>query len=120
MPIEEAQQTPQERIYFRDADGVPTATAVFVRDSGAYAALLNLHLSINGAKAASIAPSEKVTVRLPAGEYVFGVYPTNIYGSDIQHTTDQKLDAGRTYFFRLSLEDRVGAKIQRVIKYSVE
>jgi hypothetical protein len=119
-PVTEALPTPQERVYYRDADEVPTATAVFVRDSGVLAMWINLHLLINGVKAASIAEGEKVALRLPVGEYVFGVYNTNIYGADVQSTIDQKLDAGQTYLYRVFVSDLIGPKIEIVIEKSVE
>jgi hypothetical protein len=120
LPVTEALQVPQERIYFQDVVGVPTATAIFVRDSGILAMWVDLHLLINGVKAASIAQSEMVALKLPAGEYVFGVYNTNIYGGDVQDKIDQKLDAGQTYLYRLFWSDRIGPQIERVIGEPVE
>ena len=119
-PVTEAVPTPQERVYFQDVVEVPTATAVFVSDSVVLPMLADLHLLINGVKAASIAAGEKVALRLPAGEYVFGVYNTKIYGADVQDTIDQKLDAGQTYLYRVFVSDFIGPRIERVFEISVE
>jgi hypothetical protein len=119
-PITDADPTPLERVYFQDAVDVPTATAIFVSDLVLLPMLADLHLLINGAKAASIAPSEKVSLKLPAGAYVFSVYNTRIFGADVQDRLEQKLDAGRTYLYRVYVSDRAGPRIQRVIEESGE
>lgn len=100
-PISEAKPTPGERIYFQSVENQPAATAIFIRDRGLAGSGVYQHLSVNGKKAASIDVGEKATLRLAAGEYVFGIMPTDPFGTHAEFSIDQRLDHDRVYTYRI-------------------
>ena len=90
------------------------ATAVFVRDTGFAASGVYQHLTINEERGAAIDVGEKVTLRLPAGEYVFGITPTDPFGTHATYAIDQKLEAGRIYYYRILVDgNSLSTRIQR-------
>ena len=120
-PMSEALPTPSERIYFRVTEGRPTATVVFIRDRGFAGSGVYQHLLINEEKAASIDVGEKVTLQLLSGEYVFSVMPTDPFGGHAEFGIDQRLEAGRTYAYRILTDGTsFSTRIQRIIGKSVE
>jgi hypothetical protein len=106
QPIGEAPTVPESRVFYGDtaAEGAPFATVVFVRDVGFAGAGVYNHLFINGKKAASLDPGEKVAFRLPPGEYLFGAVPTTVLGLMSVNNIEQTLQAGRTYRYRMKVE----------------
>lgn len=120
-PLSQALPTPEDRIYYRATDGKPTATVVFVRDSGFAASGVYQHLTINEEPGAAIDVGEKATLRLPAGEYVFAVTPTDPFGTFAPYAIDLRLEAGKTYFYRILTDgNNMDTRIQRVLGKSVE
>ena len=76
----------------------------------------SIHLSINDEKAASIDTGEKVTIRLPAGEYSFSVVPTDPFGTHAVFSIDQRLEDGKVYTYRILTDgDDLKTRIQRTI-----
>src|SRR5690348_16623880 len=81
IPLEEATSAPPERVYFpSSSDAVAAARVVFVRDRALTGAGVYQHLYINGERTADLDVGEKVEVRLPPGDYVLGVQPTDPFG----------------------------------------
>lgn len=115
-PLLQAKITPDDRVYFHSSNGASMSTAIFVRDTGFVGGGVYHHLSINGEKAASIDVGEKVTFRLPSGEYLFGVIPTDPFGTSAGFGIDQNLIEGRTYTYRILTDgNSLETRIQRVI-----
>lgn len=104
-PTTEAQVVPAERIFRSDKLAIDgNARATFVRDVGFTGAGTYQHLFIDGKKAASINPGEKVVFVLAPGEHIFGVIPTDPFGGHALNTIDQDLKAGRSYFYRIQTD----------------
>lgn len=103
---------PGHLIYAKSAEGIP-AIAVFVRDSGIVGAALTTHIYIDGQHAAELEVTQKVEIGLTAGEYVFGV-ETSPYSGSATFAIDQRLEAGRTYYYRIG-GDMNGMRIQRSV-----
>lgn len=118
-PVSEltAKHVPLEKIFFESAPATPeNAVATFVRDSGAFGAAVDLHLFINGKKAASLRAGEKVEIRLIPGAYIFGVLPTDPFGAISLRSIDQTLQPRQKYFYRIFREaTNSKAEIQRYI-----
>lgn len=100
-PLHLAKATPPSRVFYSPSPSDNQATVVFVRDTGFAGSAVFNHLSIDGQKAASIDVGETVTFSLPAGEYVFGVVPTDPFGSHATFFLDQKLMGGKEYLYRI-------------------
>lgn len=116
VPIADASPTPAERIYYAAQEGKEFATAVFVRDTGFVGAGVYQHLTINDERAASIDVGEKATLRLSPGEYVLAVKPTDMFGASAPFAIDQKLEAGKTYYYRILTDgNTMSTRIQRMI-----
>src|SRR5690242_15301195 len=79
--------------------GLP-ATAVFVRDFSLADAGKTVQLYVDGEYAADLETSEKVAIKLPGGDHIFGVAlaPTDGHAT---HTIDDGLVAGETYLYRI-------------------
>ena len=115
-PIAQARVTPQERIYQIGSEAKSAATVIFVRDTGFTGSGVYLHISINGEKAISLDVGEKGSIRLAPGEYVFGVLPTDAFGTHAETAIDQRLEPDRTYYYRLATDgDTLKTAIQRSI-----
>lgn len=113
----DAQNVPAERI-FRTAQLTDTnaARAVFIRNVGLAGSGVYMHLFVDGAKAASLNPGEKVEFSLPPGEHIFGVIPTDNFGTHALNTIDQDLKAGKRYYYRLQTDgNSFRAVVQRFI-----
>lgn len=120
-PLSQALPTPEDRIYYRAPEGKPTATVVFIRDGGFVASGVYQHLTINEERAAAIDVGEKATLRLPAGEYVFAVTPTDPFGTWAPYAIDQRLEAGKTYHYRILTDgNNMDTRLHRVLGKSVE
>ncbi|MDH4100384.1 MAG: hypothetical protein OEV28_07390 [Nitrospirota bacterium] len=105
IPVKDAQYVPSDRV-FRTEQGSQedNAKALFVRDVGFTGGGVYLHLFIDGIKAASLNPGEKVEFVLPAGEHIFGVVPTDPFKTHLMNTIDQELKAEKQYFYRLRID----------------
>lgn len=115
-PIADARPTPQERIYYRAPEGKSLATAIFIRDAGFAGSGVYQHLTINDERAATIDVGEKATLQLLAGEYVFAVAPTELFGTSAPFAIDQKLEADKTYYYRILTDgNSLGTRIQRIL-----
>lgn len=118
QPIDRAAAVPAERVFLRSAmpPANGSAKAVFVRDTGFVGSGVSQHLYINGVKAASIDPGEKVEFALVAGEYIFGAVPTDPFDLVTPNSIDQTLQAGRSYFYRIKIEgDSMRTSVERFI-----
>lgn len=121
IPISKAIETPAERRFYTTPSGGPFATATFIRDTGLFASGVYQHLSINDEKAADLDVGEKVSFRLRAGEYVFSVVPTDPFGANAPYAIDQKLEAGKSYYYRILVDGQTyGTRLQRIINNSTE
>lgn len=101
-PLQNAKFVPEERIYLKlQGTSKENARAIFVRDTGLVGAAVFQHLYINGKKAASLNPGERVEFSFAPGEYVMGVVPTDAFGVHALNSIDQELKAGRTYYYRI-------------------
>lgn len=115
-PLTEAKATPSDRIYIQPFVGQPAATAIFIRDKGFAGSGVYQHLSVNGKKAASIDVGEKATLKLAVGEYVFGIMPTDPFGTHAEFAIDQRLERDRVYTYRILTDgNTLTSRIQRVI-----
>lgn len=102
VPLVATAQVPASRIFIvSEPVSDANATVIFVRDKGFVGSGLYLHLSINGAKAAALNPSERVEWRLKPGDYAFGVKFTDPFSASAVVTVAQEVKSGRTYVFRL-------------------
>ncbi len=111
---QDAKATPPERVYSpltRASLKEPNVT--IVRDSGFYGSGLNIHLSLNGQKLATMDAGEKLELRLQPDTYVFGVLPSITLGSVLERSIETKIESEKKYFFRIMIEDMVGTSIQR-------
>lgn len=97
------------------------ATVVFVRDTGFIGSAVYQNLTINEERAAAMDVGEKVTFQLPAGEYVFGIKPTDIFGIVAPFAIEQKLEGGKIYHYRiLAGGDAASVRIQRMLNKSIQ
>ncbi|PFH12193.1 hypothetical protein BCF11_4670 [Collimonas sp. PA-H2] len=104
-PINNARSVPMERVF--RADALPLANnarAIFVRDAGFSGASAYQHLYIDGKKAASLNPGEKIEFMLAPGEHVFGATPTDGLNTRSLNALNQDLKADKTYFYRIQTE----------------
>lgn len=90
-----------------------TAKVVVVRDTGALLAIHFIHFYIDDQRVASLNPGERLEVNVPVGEHIFGVKPTDPFGLHAGFNIDQTLKAGRTYYYRLLIDNNSGPRIQR-------
>ncbi|WP_442783432.1 hypothetical protein [Collimonas fungivorans] len=113
-PINNARSVPMERVF--RADALPlanSARAVFVRDAGLSGGAYQ-HLYIDGKKAASLNPGEKVEFMLTPGKHVFGAAPTDSSDTRSLAVTEQDLKADKSYFYRIQMDgDSSRATLQR-------
>lgn len=117
VPANQAQHVPvTQRFLPCEQSAAHNATVTFVRDKGFVGSGVFLHLSINGQKAASINPGERVDWFLKPGEYAFGVVPTDPLGTHALSALDQDLKADRRYEYRILTDgDSMRSSIVRVI-----
>lgn len=104
-PINNARSVPMERVF--RADALPlanSARAVFVRDAGLSGGGAYQHLYIDGKKAASLNPGEKVEFMLTPGKHVFGAAPADSSDTRSLAITDQDLKADKSYFYRIQMD----------------
>ena len=105
VPVSHAADVPASRVYYSSKPvATGSARAVFIRDAGFTGAGVHDHLYINGTKAASFAPGEKAEFVLTPGEYIFGIIPTNVFGTHSLNSIDQDLKADRQYFYRIQTD----------------
>ena len=105
IPTKDAQAVPDNRIF--RAERLPyegNARALFVRDVGLTGSAVYQHLFIDGKIAASLNPGEKVEFVLPPGEHIFGVVPTDPFGTNSLNTIDQDMKPGKRYFYRIQTD----------------
>lgn len=115
-PISEARMTPADRIFYKPHKSEAMVTAVFVRDTGLTGSGIYKHLAINDEQAASIDVGEKVILQLAPGEYVFSVSATDPFGASAPFAIDQKLETGKTYYYRILTDgNTMSTRIQRMI-----
>jgi hypothetical protein len=103
--LKEATPISAARIYYNQqqaSEGM--SKAVFIRDRGYLMGGADLHLFINGTRAASLETGEKLELLLTPGEYVFGVKPTDYFGAYSLYSIDQVLQADKTYYYRLLID----------------
>lgn len=118
-PISRAVETPIERKFYKASIDGPFATATFIRDTGFFGSAVYQHLFINEEQAADVDVGEKVSFRLRPGEYVFSVIPTDPFGVSAPYAIDQKLEAGKSYYYRILLDGATeGTRLQRTISSS--
>lgn len=114
IPITKASAVPAERIFVPTTTAGPAAKAIFVRDTGLLGSGVFHHLYINGKLAASLDGGEKIEIRLPPGEYIFGVKPTDPFGSAAVYSIDQQLKQDLVYTYRLLVDgNSFMARLQR-------
>lgn len=114
IPTKDAVFVPADRIFrTQQLPQGGNVQAVFVRDVGFTEAALYQHLFIDGSKAASLNPGEKVEFVLSPGEHIFGVVPTNPFGTYSLNTIDQDLKSGKRYFYRIQTD---GNSLRTVIQ----
>lgn len=105
VTTKEAQAVPGDRILRTERLPIEgNAQALFVRDGGLLGAGVYQHLFIDGKEAALLNPSEKVEFVLSPGEHIFGVIPTDPFGTSSLNTIDQDLKPGKRYFYRIQTD----------------
>ena len=97
----EVHPIPGDRVFLKQTPAPDHAFATFTRDVGLFGSGTYFHLYIDGKKAASLDTGEQVRFALPPGEHVFGVIPTDPFGTLTIVSIDQDLKAGRHYYYRL-------------------
>lgn len=105
MPINDTRSVPIERVF--RADALPLANnarVVFVRDAAATGAAAYLHLYIDGKKASSLTPGERIEFMLTPGQHAFGATPADTYAPPVLNATYQDLKADKTYFYRIQTD----------------
>jgi hypothetical protein len=105
IPVKEAKPVPADRVF--RSSSIPkngNVTVLFVRDTGFVGSGVYHHLFIDGRKAASLNPGEKIELVLPPGEHIFGVTPTDPFGNAIVNSIDQDLKPDRKYYYRLQTD----------------
>lgn len=101
----DAQPVPADRIFHNEKLPIEGNTHVlFVRDVGFMDSGVYQHLFIDGKEAALINPGEKVEFTLAPGEHIFGVIPTDPFGSFTLNTIAQDLKPGKRYFYRIQMD----------------
>ena len=114
MAPEAAHAVPPERVYKHIVATDPKPVPVsIVRDSGMMGSAVYQHLSINGERLASIDVGERLDIRLDPGTYVFGVIPTDGFGTHTEQATEATLERGKQYFFRVMIDQSMVSRIQR-------
>ena len=110
----DAQYVPRDRIFrLENLSPASNATATFVRDIGFVSGGVYQHLFIDGVKSASLDSGEKVEFIISPGEHIFGVVPTDPFGSSSIKSIDQDLKLGRQYFYRIQTD---GNTLQTVLQ----
>lgn len=105
IPAKEALAVPKDRIYRTELlSPEGNARTLFIRDRGFSGSGVYHHLFIDGKKAASLNPGEKVEFILPPGEHIFGVQPTDLSGTHSLNTIDQGLKPDKVYFYRIQTD----------------
>lgn len=101
----DAKPVPADRIFLNGALPVEgNARTLFVRDVGLVGSGVYQNIFIDGRKAASLNPGEKVEFILPPGEHIFGVIPTDAFGTHALNTIDQDLKPDRKYYYRIQTD----------------
>lgn len=115
VAINNARSVPMERVF--RADALPlanSARAVFVRDAGFSGGGAYQHLYIDGKKAASLNPGEKVEFMLTPGKHIFGATPTDPSETRTLNAIDQDLKADKSYFYHIQMDgDSTRTTLQR-------
>ena len=115
-PMSEARPTPDDRIYYRIHDDKPFATVIFVRDTGFVGSGVYQNVSVDEERGAAIDVGEKATFRIPPGEHVFSVIPTDPFGTHAPYAIDQRLEAGKTYYYRILTDgNTMSTRLQRML-----
>ena len=117
IPINDAVDVQTDRIFLNNQLNVEgNAVAVFVRDVGFMGCAVYEHLFIDGKKAASLNPGEKVEFMLPPGEHIFGVIPTDPFGTHALNSIDQDLKPDKRYFYRIYADgNSMRTEVQRYV-----
>lgn len=116
MPVDKAKITPSERVYLKTQSSPENATVVFIRDEGFLGSGVYQNLTINEEKAAAVDVGEKVMFWLPAGEYLFGVTPTDPFGGAAGFSIDQRIEAKKTYMYRILIDgNSMTTSLQRTL-----
>lgn len=100
-----ANPAPTDRVFL--TQNLPTegnVRVLFVRDVGFAGSGVYQNVFIDGHKAASLSPGEKVEFTLPPGEHIFGVVPTDAFGTHAFNTIDQDLKPDRKYYYRIQTD----------------
>ncbi len=99
------------------SDATGTATVVVKRDQGFMGVALTSVLTIDGRPTAKIRPGQFVSLRVAAGEHLFGVSSSDNLGpiaTNISREVAADCKAGKTYYFRLFPQVGGGIVIDRV------
>lgn len=114
-PLGEAKSVPSDRIYAKvTPPALSSARVIFIRDQGFAGGGVYQHVFINGQRAASIDVGEQLELFLEPGEYIFGVQPTDPFGTHTLYSIDQQLQSGRHYYYRLLIDGgSLQSRIQR-------
>lgn len=114
-PISTAARTPADRIYYST---LPTtsnpATVNFIRDTGVLGVAIGKRVLIDDELAAILEPGEVVSFKIDAGQYVFSTYSGPNTGLNNPTYLDQKIDAGKSYYYRLFSDLTKTGQIGRV------
>src|SRR4051794_31672912 len=79
--IADARVVPADRVFLQSLAPDGNARVIFVRDQGFSGGGVYNHLFVDGRRAASLDPGEKVEFVVAPGEHIFGVVPTNLLGN---------------------------------------
>lgn len=97
----EASPVPAERLTLVSRDVKDAATVVFFMEMQYVPMPLNCVAHADDMEIGVIKHGERMTVKLPEGEYVFGVRPA-AFRRNLPTTIAQRLEANKTYYYRVS------------------
>ncbi|MEO8391142.1 hypothetical protein [Polaromonas sp.] len=101
----DAQPVQLDRVFLKsDLLASNNSTVVFIRDVGFVGSGVYHHIFIDGKKAASLNPGERVEFVLSPGEHIFGVIPTDAFNTHALNSIDQDLKPGKKYFYRVQTD----------------
>lgn len=98
---------------------VPTPTAVtpasvrVTRDVGYIGAAVNMHISLDGKRIASLEPGEFVEFKVDPGSYLLSAIPTDIFNGRHPTIVEASWKAGEAYRYRVGFDANAAVNLMR-------
>lgn len=100
----EARPTPPERIKYVSGDIKDAATVTFLKGADYTSAITTFSgclIKANDFEIGEIKNGERMTIKLPAGEYVFKTALSMLQRSGSYDTFDQRLEPNKSYYYQI-------------------